>query len=186
MGGLPKGEASNPLVARWQGLTLCNRVWTDGAASATYARGALIPDIARQLYGSPSEMLIEKAAKSLVWNLHYFTVLMDHVQDAGQIISNLGDRNAELRGQVEELKARAGPEAMASAEQWAVDLEGKVAWLRSELEGTGQQQASLREQPKESRGRVCSMETELLGLPRTLEEVRLWAMKAEEALAEET
>lgn len=66
MGGLPEGEASDPLVAWWPGLTLGDRVWMDGTASVTYSRGALIPDIARQLYGSPSEVLIEKAAKSLV------------------------------------------------------------------------------------------------------------------------
>ena len=67
MGGLPEGEASDALVAQWPGLTLGDWVWTDGMASATYALGALIPDITRQLYGSPSEVLIEKAAKSLVW-----------------------------------------------------------------------------------------------------------------------
>ena len=47
MGGLLEGEASDPLMTRWPGLTLSDRVWTDSTASVTYPRGALIPDIAR-------------------------------------------------------------------------------------------------------------------------------------------
>ncbi|THU70091.1 hypothetical protein C4D60_Mb08t21410 [Musa balbisiana] len=87
---------------------------------ATYARGALIPDIARQLYGSPSEVLIEKVVKSLLW-------------DACRIISSLGDKNAELRCQIEELKAG------TTAEQQVANLEWEVARLKLELEGVGQQ-----------------------------------------------
>lgn len=90
--------------------------------------------------------------------------LVNCVQDAGRIISSLGDKNAKLRGQVEELKAGAGLEVVAVAEQWAVDLEGEVARLKLELECVGQQQASLWEQLKESHGRVHSMEGELLDL----------------------
>lgn len=74
-----------------------------------------------------------------------------------------------------------GPKAVA-----AVDLEGEVARLRSELEGVGQQQASLREQLKESHDRVRSMKSELLGLSRSLGEACLSATKAKEALVEET
>lgn len=66
VGGMAEGEGSDPLVAQWSGLALGDRVWMDDTASATYARGSLIPDIAKQMYGSPSEVLIEKAAKSLV------------------------------------------------------------------------------------------------------------------------
>ncbi|THU56211.1 hypothetical protein C4D60_Mb11t14880 [Musa balbisiana] len=169
-GALPDGEVSNPLVSHWPGLTVGDCIWMDGATSVAYARGALIPDIAIQLYGSPSEVLIEKAAKSLVWNLHYYTTLVDCVQDAGRI---------------EELKAGVGPEAVAAVEQRVADLENEVARLKSELEGAGQQQASLREQLKESHGRVRSMEGELLDLSRILEEARSSVMKAEEALVEE-
>ncbi|THU54356.1 hypothetical protein C4D60_Mb10t24240 [Musa balbisiana] len=178
MGGLLEGEASEPLVTRWPGLTLGDRVWTDGATSATYARGALIPDIAKQLYGSPSEVLIEKVTKSLVWNLHYYTVLVDCVPNAGRIINNLGDKNAKIHGQVGELKVGAGSEA--------VDLEDEVARLKLKLEGIEQQQASLWEQLKESRGSVHSMEGELLDFSRSLEEARSSATKVEEALVEET
>ncbi|CAL9749193.1 unnamed protein product [Musa acuminata subsp. burmannicoides] len=46
MGELPDGEVTNPLEMHWSGLTLGSRVWMDSAASATYVRGALIPDIA--------------------------------------------------------------------------------------------------------------------------------------------
>lgn len=67
MGELPNGETTDPLEARWSGLTLGRRVWTNDTASMAYVRGTLIPDIARQVYSSPSKVLIKKAAKSLVW-----------------------------------------------------------------------------------------------------------------------
>ena len=55
-----------------------------------------------------------------------------------------------------------------------------------ELEDVGRQQASLREQLKESRELVRSIEGELLDLSRSLEEARSSATRAEEAFAEET
>lgn len=90
--------------------------------------------------------------------------LVDQVQDVGWIINSLDDKIAEIRGQIEELKAG------AMAEQWATNLEGEVAWLKLELKNAGQQQAGLREQLIESHRRVRSMEGELLDLSRSLEE----------------
>lgn len=78
-------------------------------------------------------------------NLHYYTTLVDHVQDAGRIISSLGDKNVELCSQIEELKAGVRLEAVATAKQRATYLKGEVARLKLELVGAGQQQASLRE-----------------------------------------
>lgn len=63
-------------------------------------------------------------------------------------------------------------EAVAAAEQRAVNLEGEVARLNLELKGVGQQQASLREQLKGSREWVRSMDDRLLDLSRSLEEGR--------------
>ncbi|CAL9132528.1 unnamed protein product [Musa acuminata var. zebrina] len=68
MGDLPDGEGTTPLEPRWSWLTLGDRIWADDASSGAYLRGALIPAIVKQVYSSPSEVLIDKAAKSLVWS----------------------------------------------------------------------------------------------------------------------
>ncbi|CAL9109214.1 unnamed protein product, partial [Musa textilis] len=41
--------------------------WAGGDPSASYLRGALHPDMARDLYTLPSEVLIAKSAKSVLW-----------------------------------------------------------------------------------------------------------------------
>ncbi|CAL9121304.1 unnamed protein product, partial [Musa textilis] len=45
MGEVPPGGASDPLVARWGGLSRGDKVWAGGNPSATYLRGALHPDM---------------------------------------------------------------------------------------------------------------------------------------------
>ncbi|THU59657.1 hypothetical protein C4D60_Mb07t04370 [Musa balbisiana] len=40
MGELPPGEATDPLVARWKGLSRGDKVWAGGDLSATFLRGA--------------------------------------------------------------------------------------------------------------------------------------------------
>ncbi|CAL9118250.1 unnamed protein product, partial [Musa textilis] len=58
MGEVPPGGASDPLVARWGELSRGDKVWAGGNPSATYLRGALHPDMARDVYTLPSEVLI--------------------------------------------------------------------------------------------------------------------------------
>ncbi|THU51783.1 hypothetical protein C4D60_Mb06t34670 [Musa balbisiana] len=65
MGELPSGEATDPLVARWEGLSRGDKVWAGGDPSASFLRGVLHPDMARDLYTLPSEALLSKSAKSL-------------------------------------------------------------------------------------------------------------------------
>ncbi|THU71045.1 hypothetical protein C4D60_Mb08t31390 [Musa balbisiana] len=67
MGELPEGQPSDPLVARWAGLTRGDRVWADGDLAASFIRGGLHPEVARDLYTLPSEVLLGKSAKSLLW-----------------------------------------------------------------------------------------------------------------------
>uniref|UniRef100_A0A804K6Z6 Uncharacterized protein n=1 Tax=Musa acuminata subsp. malaccensis TaxID=214687 RepID=A0A804K6Z6_MUSAM len=131
MGGLPEGQPFDPLLAWWAGLTRGTRVWVDGEAAASFARGRLHPDMAPDLYTVPSDVLLGKSAKSLLWSHHYTTVLMDRVRDASRALGVLSDRNAELRRQLEEVRAGAAPEAVAAAEQRASDLEAEVSRLSS-------------------------------------------------------
>ncbi|URD95262.1 hypothetical protein MUK42_32075 [Musa troglodytarum] len=110
---------------------------------------ALHPDMARDLYTLPSEALIAKSAKSVLWvstvlrNLHYTTALLDRVHDSGRLVNGLGERNLELRRQLEEARAGAGPEAVAAAEQRAADMGAEVARLTVELEAASATEADL-------------------------------------------
>ena len=65
MGELPPGEASDPLVARWKGLSRGDKVWAGGDPSAAFLRGVLHPDLARDLYTLPSEAMLNKAGRFL-------------------------------------------------------------------------------------------------------------------------
>nr|XP_009413927.1 PREDICTED: uncharacterized protein LOC103995125 [Musa acuminata subsp. malaccensis] len=166
MGELPEGQPSDPLAARWTGLTRGDRVWADGEAAALFVRGGLHPDMARELYVLPSDVLLSKSAKSLLWvstlllgsflylghscpdstslqRQHYAPALMDRVRDAGRALGVLIDRNVKLRRQIEEVHAEAASEAVATAEQRASDLEAEVTRLKSEVQAAEQRASDL-------------------------------------------
>ncbi|THU58481.1 hypothetical protein C4D60_Mb03t14740 [Musa balbisiana] len=132
VGGLPEGQPSDPLVARWEGLICGNRVWADGEAAAMFTQGRLHPDMARELYVLPSDVLLSKSAKSLLWGHHYAAALMDWAHDAGRALSVLIDRNVELRRKIEE-----------AAEQHASDLEAEGTRLKSEAKVTEEKNKDL-------------------------------------------
>ncbi|THU55185.1 hypothetical protein C4D60_Mb11t03890 [Musa balbisiana] len=181
IGAIPRGEAADPLVGRWEGLTRGNRVWAEGDCAAGFIRGRLHPDIARDLYILPSEALLSKSAKSLLWisdvlsfvcmrsdrlcsdslclqGHHYAAALMDRVRDAGRVIATLGAHNAELRRQVDEVRAGAGPEAVAAAERRASSLEAEVERLRSELQASAERGVELQTQLEASEGRNTELQ----------------------------
>ena len=67
MGELSEGQPSDRLVARWGGLTRGTWVWADGETAAAFVRGGLHPDLAREMYTLPSDVLLGKSVKSLLW-----------------------------------------------------------------------------------------------------------------------
>nr|XP_018683052.1 PREDICTED: uncharacterized protein LOC108953127 [Musa acuminata subsp. malaccensis] len=182
---IPLAESGEPLVARWEGLSRGDRVWARGDPSAAFLRGALHPDMARDLYILPSDALLNKSAQSLVWGLHYATTLMDRVRDVGRVIGGLANRNAELVRQVEEVRAGAGPEAVAAAEQRAADLEAEAARLRSELEASKKANEGLQKTIRVERTELRLVKTEASALSKKLEEAKVEARTASETLAEE-
>ncbi|THU66556.1 hypothetical protein C4D60_Mb05t15390 [Musa balbisiana] len=66
VGELLEGQPFDPLVTRWGGLTRGDRVWADGESTALFARGGLHPDMSREMYVMPFDVLLGKAAKSLL------------------------------------------------------------------------------------------------------------------------
>ncbi|XP_065004127.1 uncharacterized protein LOC135636366 [Musa acuminata AAA Group] len=185
MGELPTGEASDPLVARWKGLSRGDRVWAGGDPSAAFLRGVLHPDLARDLYTLPSETMLSKAGRFLTLGLHYSTALMDRVRDAGQIIWDFSERNSELCRQLEEIRAGSGPEAVAAAEKRATCFEEEVARLRAELERSGDSVKELQEFLRLDRAELRQSKSEALGLSKRAEKAEAEARAASEALAEE-
>ncbi|THU50168.1 hypothetical protein C4D60_Mb06t17260 [Musa balbisiana] len=185
MGDLPKGEASDPLVARWGGLSHEERIWVDGDSAALFIRGGHHPDMARELYTSSSEVLLGKSAKSLLWGQHYAMALMDRVCNAGRVIGNLSDHNAELRRKIEEIRAGAAPEAMAAAEQRASDLEAEAMHLRFELKVAKEHNNGLQVHLKAAQAEVRLAKGETLALSQKLDEARVEARAASKTLADE-
>ncbi|THU72788.1 hypothetical protein C4D60_Mb04t15870 [Musa balbisiana] len=161
VGAIPRGEAADPLVGRSEGLTRGSRVWADGECATGFIRGGLHPDIARDLYVMPSETLLSKSAKSLLWGHHYVAALMDRVRDAGRVITALGARNAELRRQMDEVRAGAGPEAVAAVEQRALGLEAEVERLRTELQASTERGVELQTRLEASEGNNMELQTHL-------------------------
>ncbi|THU47710.1 hypothetical protein C4D60_Mb09t18510 [Musa balbisiana] len=101
MGNLPEGEAFDPLVARW------------GSCPA------------RSGYGP---MGIPQPCSS---GQHYAMALKDRMRNVGRVIDSLSDRNAELHRQIKEIRAGVAPEAVATIEQHASDLEAEAMHLRA-------------------------------------------------------
>ncbi|CAL9186775.1 unnamed protein product [Musa hybrid cultivar] len=91
----------------------------------------------------PSDVLLGKSAKSLLWGQHYTMALADRVRDGGRALGILCDRNAELRREIEEVRAGAAPEAVATAEQRSSELEAEVNRLKAEAVKYDQRFAEL-------------------------------------------
>ncbi|THU50055.1 hypothetical protein C4D60_Mb06t16040 [Musa balbisiana] len=199
VGTIPRGEAADPLVGRWEGLTRGSRVWADEECAVGFIRGGLHPDMARDLYVMPTETLLSKSAKSLLWGHHYAVALMDHVRDAGHVITALGARNTELRRQMDEVRTGAGPEAVAAVEQRDLGLEAEVERLRTELQASTERGIELQTRLEASEGNNAELQTRLracvakarsaradsLELIRRLEESRAEARRASEDLEAE-
>nr|XP_018675334.1 PREDICTED: uncharacterized protein LOC108951563 [Musa acuminata subsp. malaccensis] len=141
--------------------------------------------MARDLYVLPSEVLLNKSAQSLIWGLHYATALMDRVRDAGRVIGGLVNRNVELHRQVEEVRAGAGPEAVAAVEKRATEFEAEAARLRSELEAAKKANEELQKTIRVERIELRLLKTEASALSKKLEEAKAETRAALEALAKE-
>ncbi|THU50761.1 hypothetical protein C4D60_Mb06t23730 [Musa balbisiana] len=134
--------------------------------------------MARELYTSSSEVLLGKSAKSLLWGQHYSMALMDRVRDTGWVINSLSNRNAELHRQIEEIRASATPEAMAAAEQRALDLEVEATRLRSKLKADEEQNKWLQVHLKATQAEVRLAKGVTLALNQKLDEAHAEARAA--------
>ncbi|RWW78614.1 hypothetical protein BHE74_00013164 [Ensete ventricosum] len=124
MSDLGHQDPENEMKARWKGLKNSMKVWNNSSAPEEFKRGLLHPQLVRELYTLPSEVLMARAAKEMV-----LMTFFDRVHDAGRLIMFMDYRVKQLQEELDALKSRGGPEAVAEAE-------GRASELREELEKT--------------------------------------------------
>ncbi|RZS25564.1 hypothetical protein BHM03_00058785, partial [Ensete ventricosum] len=64
--GSEEGALHRPTSARWKGLKNSTKVWNNSSAVEEFERGLLHPQLVRELYTLPSEVLMARAAKEMV------------------------------------------------------------------------------------------------------------------------
>ncbi|RWW69584.1 hypothetical protein BHE74_00022799 [Ensete ventricosum] len=66
MSDLGHQDPEKEMKARWKGLKNSTKVWDNSLAVKEFERGLLHPQLARELYTLPSEVLMARAAKEMV------------------------------------------------------------------------------------------------------------------------
>ncbi|RRT46912.1 hypothetical protein B296_00033754 [Ensete ventricosum] len=66
MSDLAQQDPYKEMQARWENLINSSKVWSDHATAEEFERGLLHPQLARELYTLPSEVLLARAAKEMV------------------------------------------------------------------------------------------------------------------------
>ncbi|RRT50746.1 hypothetical protein B296_00013492, partial [Ensete ventricosum] len=150
------------MKAKWRGLKNSTKVWNDSSAVEEFERGVLHPQLTRELYTLPSEVLLARAAKEMV------------------LIS-------PLQQELDTVKSSRGPEAIAKAEKRASELgqelkktkrERDEALLRLEasekdLSKVWSNLAEVQRLLKEARVRARKMDDELLKVVKALKNARI-------------
>ncbi|RRT61510.1 hypothetical protein B296_00012819 [Ensete ventricosum] len=69
MSDLGHQDPEKEMKARWKGLKNSTKVWNNSSVAEEFERGLLHPQLARELYTLPSEVLMARAAKEMVLEL---------------------------------------------------------------------------------------------------------------------
>ncbi|RZS27309.1 hypothetical protein BHM03_00060764, partial [Ensete ventricosum] len=183
MSDLGHQDPEKELQARWAGLKNSTKVWHTSSAVEEYERGILHPQLARELYTLPSEVLMARATKEIVLSQHLQMALVDRVHDAGRLITFMDHRVKQQQEELDVLKSKGGPEAVAEAEERASKLKEELEKIKAErAEELLRHEASERELRghlgdaqhllKEARARARRMDDELLQSMKDLEHAR--------------
>ncbi|RWW81431.1 hypothetical protein BHE74_00010164 [Ensete ventricosum] len=121
MSDLGHQDPDNKMKTMWRGLKNSTKIWNDSSATEKFERGLLHPQLARELYTLPSEVLLARATKEIV-----LMALFDRVCDAGRLITFMDYRISNLQQELDDLKSGGGPEAVAKAEERAFKLEQEL------------------------------------------------------------
>ncbi|RRT32154.1 hypothetical protein B296_00054433 [Ensete ventricosum] len=132
MSDLRHQDPEKEMKVRWKGLKNSTKVWNNSSAAEEFERGLLHPQSARELYMLPSEVLMARAAKEMVLSQHFQMTLFDRVHDAGRLITFMDYRVKQLQEELDALKSRGGPEAVAEAEDRASELRKELEKIKRE------------------------------------------------------
>ncbi|RZR71473.1 hypothetical protein BHM03_00005374 [Ensete ventricosum] len=187
MSDLGHQDPDKEMKARWRGLKNSMKVWNDSSAAEEFERGLLHPQLARELYTLPSEVLLARAAKEmvLVSSRPLWRSSTESMTRAG-FITFMEYRISHLQQELDALKSGGGPEAVPKAEERASELEQeleKTKWERDKalqrLEASEKELSEVRSNPaeiqrllKEARVRARKMDDKLLQAMKTLENAR--------------
>ncbi|RRT36391.1 hypothetical protein B296_00033009 [Ensete ventricosum] len=148
-------DSDKEIKARWRGLKNSTKVWNDSSTAEKFERGLLHPQLARELYMLPSEVLLARVAKEMVLEL-------DTLKSGGgpEAVAKAEERVSELGQELEKTK-RERDEALLLLETSEKDL----SEVRSNL-------AEVQRLLKEARVRAWKMDDELLQAVKALENAR--------------
>ncbi|RRT32189.1 hypothetical protein B296_00056316 [Ensete ventricosum] len=132
MSDLGHQDPENEMKARWKGLKNTTKVWNNSSAAEEFERGLLHPQLARELYTLPSEVLMARAAKEMVLSQHFQMALFDRVHDAGRLITFMDYQIKQLQEELDALKSNGDPKAVAKAEERLRRELEKTKWERGE------------------------------------------------------
>ncbi|RRT32023.1 hypothetical protein B296_00050369 [Ensete ventricosum] len=186
MSDLGHQDLEKEMKARWKGLKNLTKVWNNSSVTEEFERGLLHPQLARELYTLPSEVLMARAAKEIVLSQHFQMTLFDRDHDAGRLITFMDYRVKQLQEELDALKSRGGPEVVAEPEKHTSELREELEKIKREKAGEllrreasekelleirghlGDAQQLLRE----ARTRARRMDDELLQVVKDLESAR--------------
>ncbi|KAJ8501145.1 hypothetical protein OPV22_011697 [Ensete ventricosum] len=183
MSDLGHQDPKKELKARWAGLKNSTKVWSNSSAAEEYGRGLLHPQLARELYTLPSEVLMARATKEMVLGQHFQMALVDRVHDAGRLITFMDHRVRQLQEELDALKSRGGPEAVVEAEEYASRLREELEKIKAEellrreasekeLQAIWGHLGDAQQLLKEAQARARRMDDELLQAVKDLEHAR--------------
>ncbi|RZR86790.1 hypothetical protein BHM03_00014045 [Ensete ventricosum] len=156
MSNLGHQDPDKEMKARWGGgLKNSTKVWNDSSTAEKFKRGLLHPQLARELYTFPSEVLLARAAEEMVLEL-------DALKSGGdpEAIDKAEERASELEQELEKTK-RERDEVLQRLE--ASEKELNEVW--SNL-------AKIQRLLKEARVRARKMDDELLQSVKALQNAR--------------
>ncbi|RWW35405.1 hypothetical protein BHE74_00059668 [Ensete ventricosum] len=168
MSDLGHQDPDKEMKARWRGLKNSTKVWNDSSATEEFERGLLHPQLARELYTLPMEILLAQATKEMV-----LMTLFDRGHDVGRLITFMDYRISQLQQELDALKSSGGPEAVAKAEE-------RASKLQKELEKTTRErdEALLRREALEKE--LNEVQSNLAEVQRLLKEVQVRARKMDD------
>ncbi|RWW39258.1 hypothetical protein BHE74_00055433 [Ensete ventricosum] len=167
-------DPEKEMKARWKGRKNSTKVWNNSSTAEEFERGLLHPQLARELYTLPSEVLLARATKEMV-----LMALFDRVHDAGRLITFMNYRIKQLQEELDALKSDGGPEAVAKAEGRASELQEELEKTRRERDEALRRHEALE---KELHEELHEVRSNLAEAHRLLKEARVRARKMDDEL----